>query len=122
MSGNLFAKKESESSSLQLAAGFLEEDGAIPTPTAMVLPHPIHPHPQHAGNQRCASSERDAVMAQCSDFQAGICLLLLPIRMKVLTVVAYCVGLPVLPWVHSMGLYPYLLGVGTCPFSNLSIC
>ncbi|XP_040556001.1 protein FAM162B isoform X2 [Gallus gallus] len=33
MSGNLLAKKESESSSLQFAAGFLEEDGAIPPHT-----------------------------------------------------------------------------------------
>lgn len=70
MSGNLLAKKESESSSLQFAAGFLEEDGAIPTHTGTVLPHPIHPHSEHTGNQRCASSERDTAMAQCSDFQA----------------------------------------------------
>ncbi|POI28881.1 hypothetical protein CIB84_007369, partial [Bambusicola thoracicus] len=34
MSGNLLAKKESESSSSQFVAGSLEEDGAIPTPTA----------------------------------------------------------------------------------------
>lgn len=31
---------------------------------------PSIPNPEHTRNQRCASSERDTAMAQCSDFQA----------------------------------------------------